>query len=64
MYLLIIIINVFINNSVESSPIEIKKELQPLLGKCSFVSATYRIFKPPTNPTNKKKSVMYNGELI
>ena len=49
---------------VESSPIEIKPELQPLLGKCTFVSATYRIFKPPAAATNKKTSVTYNGRRL
>jgi len=48
---------------VESSPIEIKPELLGLLGTCKFVSATYRIFKPPTKPTGQKHKITYLGTI-
>ena len=45
---------------VEASPIELKKEeLKKLLGKCRFVSATYRVFKPPKNPDRTPSKGVY-----
>jgi len=48
---------------VEASPIEIKPELEKLLGACKFVSATYRIFKPAEKGIGEKCSLVYKGDI-
>ena len=39
------------------------EELAAKLGSTRFVSATYRIFKPSSNPSREKVKVTYNGEI-
>ena len=41
----------------------VEKELAAKLGSTRFVSATYRIFKPSSNPSKEKVKVTYNGEI-
>ena len=48
---------------VEASPIEIKPELEKLLGACKFVSATYRIFKPAEKGSGEKCRLVYKGDI-
>ncbi|XP_067858170.1 arsenite methyltransferase-like isoform X2 [Heptranchias perlo] len=39
------------------------KELEDIIGDCRFVSATYRLFKIPSNRPKEKCRVIYNGSI-
>ncbi|XP_065602217.1 arsenite methyltransferase isoform X2 [Cyrtonyx montezumae] len=50
---------------VTTSPITIgSKELEDIVGDCSFVSATFRLFKVPGSSRTGPGQVIYNGGIV